>query len=63
VAAAAPGAALAGTAERSLRTRLRASDQARERLGEYPLDGLVRRFREDQTRGGTATGRRGAAAT
>jgi hypothetical protein len=34
----------------SLGARLRAADQVQERFGEFPLAGVVRRFREDQAR-------------
>jgi hypothetical protein len=40
----------AGTAGLSLGARLRAADEVQERLGEFPLAGLVRQFREDQAR-------------
>ena len=41
----------AGAAGLSLRARLRADDAVQERLGEFPLAGVVRQFRADQARG------------
>ena len=45
--------AAAGTAGMSLGARLRAAEAAEDRLGAFPLAGLVKQFRDDQARRGT----------
>ena len=45
--------AACGAAAMGLGARLRAADAVQERLGEFPLAGVVTQFREDQARRGT----------